>query len=59
MPTGFVRPTVSGMSGYTPGESGEPATTGYQRLKKPFTTPQLAHALSLAFQPAPVEQAPT
>ena len=47
------------MSGYTPGESGDDATTGYQRLRKPFTTPQLAHALSLAFQPGSVEQTPT
>jgi PAS domain S-box-containing protein len=47
------------MSGYTPGESGDDTTTGYQRLRKPFTTSQLAHALSLAFQPDSMEQTPT
>jgi DNA-binding NtrC family response regulator len=47
------------MSGYTPGESGDDATTGYQRLRKPFTTPQLAQALSRAFRRGRVEQTPT
>ena len=46
------------MSGYTPGERDD-ATTGYQRLRKPFTTSQLAHALTLAFQPDSVEQTPS
>jgi len=46
------------MSGYTPGESGDDAATGYLRLRKPFTTPQLARALSFAFQPDSVEQTP-
>jgi CheY-like chemotaxis protein len=46
------------MSGYTPGDSGDDAATGYLRLRKPFTTPQLARALSLAFQPDSVDQTP-
>jgi PAS domain S-box-containing protein len=49
------------MSGYTPGtmlngETGD--DVGYQRLRKPFTTAQLAHALELAFLTDPVEQTP-
>jgi signal transduction histidine kinase/ActR/RegA family two-component response regulator len=47
------------MSGYTPGESGDDVAPGYLRLRKPFTTPQLARALSLAFQRDSVEQTPT
>jgi len=46
------------MSGYTPGESDD-GDTGYQRLRKPFTTSQLAHALSIAFQLDPIDQTPT
>ena len=46
------------MSGYTPGESDD-AETGYQRLRKPFTTSQLAHALSIAFELDPIDQTPT
>ncbi|MDQ1477033.1 MAG: two-component system, cell cycle sensor histidine kinase and response regulator CckA, partial [Actinomycetota bacterium] len=59
------------MSGYTPGTTlnGERGndehgndehgggSPGYQRLRKPFTTPQLAHALTLAFQRDPIEPA--
>jgi signal transduction histidine kinase len=45
------------MSGYTPGQSDE-AATGYQRLRKPFTTSQLAHALAIAFQLDPIDQTP-
>ncbi len=49
------------MSGYTPGTTlngggdGDDASAGYQHLRKPFTTSQLAHALSIAFQPDPIE----
>jgi CheY-like chemotaxis protein len=45
------------MSGYTPGEHDE-AATGYQRLRKPFTTAQLAHALTIAFDLDPIDQPP-
>jgi CheY-like chemotaxis protein len=45
------------MSGYTPGQSDE-AATDYQRLRKPFTTSQLAHALAIAFQLDPIDQTP-
>jgi PAS domain S-box-containing protein len=52
------------MSGYTPGttlngEPGDGAPAAYQRLRKPFTTSQLAHALTLAFRHDPIEQTPT
>jgi hypothetical protein len=45
------------MSGYTPGQNDE-AATGYQRLRKPFTSSQLAHALEIAFQLDPIDQTP-
>jgi two-component system cell cycle sensor histidine kinase/response regulator CckA len=48
------------MSGYTPNEAhGNDASAGCQRLRKPFTTSQLAHALTLAFERDPIEQTPT
>jgi PAS domain S-box-containing protein len=49
------------MSGYTPGTmlDGESDDVGYQRLRKPFTSAQLAHALTLAFAAERVEQAPS
>jgi len=44
-----LQPVILGLpaTGYTPGESGDDVATGYLRLRKPFTTPQLARALSL------------
>ncbi len=55
------------MSGYTPdtalsGDSAREAG-GYQRLRKPFTTAQLAHVLAIAFraetiEPEPIEPEP-
>jgi two-component system cell cycle sensor histidine kinase/response regulator CckA len=51
------------MSGYTPdaaleGERARDESGGYQRLRKPFTTGQLAHALAIAFRPEPNQSAP-
>src|SRR4029078_10273520 len=51
------------MSCYTPGatlngEHGDDPAAGYQRLRKPFTTTQLARALTLAFQRHAIEQTP-
>ena len=47
------------MSGYTPGAVHDDELVGVQRLRKPFTTPELIRALKVAFEPAAIEQAPT
>jgi hypothetical protein len=45
------------MSGYTPGEAGnDDAPDATQRLRKPFTTPDLVRALNVAFAAEPVAE---
>lgn len=47
------------MSGYTPGAVHDEELVGVQRLRKPFTAPELMRALSIAFEHATTEEAPT
>jgi CheY-like chemotaxis protein len=47
------------MSGYTPDAVPDDELVGVQRLRKPFTAPELMRALSIAFEQAAIDQAPT